>query len=431
MDAYIIRYGPEGYIGAPEIERIQAWHSADQLLVLNGFVPEQLNEVLLNTSEAAYLAMPGRDKPWFEELDNVEDPPIKLGENLEFLFDKLYSVSWLGNSIDMKIVGEERIAERKVWIVAVTGNGKLVKRLWVDCLTGRILRYQEFYENNPNLVENEFDTHAIEYDVDFPQELFDPSLPWRGGFARDHTGAPLLPTGQQDVQAFEDRELLPLTIKPPDFNPALSQLSIQLPSFFSTENGEGGADLFSDRYYIGTITFDDPWNAVCDRSTDGRMLALATNQSSSPVQGASLRWYDLSKDNFKEHNFRLAYTNQFAFSPDGNQLAIFGYNNPKDSGWIFVLDTRTQVFHRLMRVEYVRSLAWSPDGTQLAFIGSGRNFLSDEDIIILNIESEKVTYRASIDFLTGNGDNDWPMTDWGIEFPVEMKNLAECVKPPT
>jgi WD40 repeat protein len=157
---------------------------------------------------------------------------------------------------------------------------------------------------------------------------------------------------------------------------------------------------------------------------------LVNNQSPSLGPDAYLRWYDLSGNTLKEHTFRLAFTNQFAFSPDGNFLALFGYNDPQAPGWIFVLDTRTLISHRLIRLSFARSLVWSPDGTSLAFIGPGKNFVFDEEVMILNIESEKVTYRQSIDYLTGNGDNDWPIADWGIEFPREMNSLAQCVKPP-
>ena len=62
----------------------------------------------------------------------------------------------------------------------------------IDKETGFILKYsrtQDFPADRENLAffPQEAIISAIEFNVDFPQELFNPRLPWRGGYALDHT----------------------------------------------------------------------------------------------------------------------------------------------------------------------------------------------------------------------------------------------------
>jgi hypothetical protein len=65
----------------------------------------------------------------------------------------------------------------------------------IDKTTGFILKYNRDPEYPINREEQayypvESIILSVEYNVDFPQDLFNPRLPWRGGYAWEHSGAP-------------------------------------------------------------------------------------------------------------------------------------------------------------------------------------------------------------------------------------------------
>ena len=99
-------------------------------------------------------------------------------------------------------------------------------RMWLDEQGGFILRQQHFTNSDPKQILKESRVTAIAYNVDFPQQLFDPNLPWRGGFAADYTGRPepasptpsALPTpnDEKQIPKFYPPELLRPLKKPTD-----------------------------------------------------------------------------------------------------------------------------------------------------------------------------------------------------------------------
>ena len=46
---------------------------------------------------------------------------------------------------------------------------------------------------DPQIVRKDIVVTSIAFNVNFPQELFNAKLPWRGGFARDYSGQPETP----------------------------------------------------------------------------------------------------------------------------------------------------------------------------------------------------------------------------------------------
>jgi hypothetical protein len=56
----------------------------------------------------------------------------------------------------------------------------------------------------------------------------------------------------------------------------------------------------------------------------------------------------------------------------------------------------------------------------------------DEEVLVIDVQTGAVTYREPIDIGSGNpnGGQDWPMVEWGTDFPVEMGGLEACTAPP-
>jgi hypothetical protein len=52
-----------------------------------------------------------------------------------------------------------------------------------------------------------------------------------------------------------------------------------------------------------------------------------------------------------------------------------------------------------------------------------------EHILVYDIATNQITYNASID-IQSNAIQEWPMLEWGVEFPVEMGVLDDCALAP-
>ena len=154
------------------------------------------------------------------------------------------------------------------------------------------------------------------------------------------------------------------------------------------------------------------------------MLAYGDKQ---PLLGVGpLRWLDLSTMHVDEWQPGGEATN-FAFSPDNRQLAVFVRRLPY--GRLLLLDLATHEQYGLIDIEDASSLVWSPDGQYLAFIGRTSTPAFNDNVMVLDVHRDEITYEKSIDYGYGNS-RDWPMLKWGVNFPVEMGGLESCSQPP-
>ena len=67
------------------------------------------------------------------------------------------------------------------------------------------------------------------------------------------------------------------------------------------------------------------------------------------------------------------------WSPDGSQLAFFGYSGAGDLGRIFVVDTQTWTVQQLTNTGDSRWPAWSPDSSRIAFVRDEQLFTMRSD----------------------------------------------------
>ena len=197
--------------------------------------------------------------------------------------------------------------------------------------------------------------------------------------------------------------------------------------------------MFAARFYLGAVDFGNPWTLICARSPDGMKVAYVSDpfHANPPENYGFLRWFDLD---FPIHGAQIplplsgVFATQFTFSPDSRQLAVFGYDGQFAMGTLFIVDLDTGKSQTVYHQGDLRSLIWSPDGKYLAFIGRDAPPKYNDQVMVLDLASEKVVYRDPIDTESGRG-SEWPMNHWGIdgsavEFPVEMGTLAGCALPP-
>lgn len=197
FDAYMYQYQRISRDRIHRIYHIQLWLSEDQALILGGPVADPPTELMLWTDGDYYSARPGLDESWFTKFDLRSRSPII---DLRLLFGAAILLKQAGISLDSdyKHLGQGSYAGRESWILSEIGkDGRVQALVNVDKQTGFILRYQRLlnYPIEGNLskeLPDEVSVNSVMYDVDFPQELFNPRIPWRGGYAADYTGRPVM-----------------------------------------------------------------------------------------------------------------------------------------------------------------------------------------------------------------------------------------------
>jgi hypothetical protein len=71
-----------------------------------------------------------------------------------------------------------------------SGQESYLGRFWVDTITGVILRWQQFVQDNREILLKDLTVIDIVFDVDFPKELYDKNQPVQTRFASDYQGNP-------------------------------------------------------------------------------------------------------------------------------------------------------------------------------------------------------------------------------------------------
>ena len=161
----------------------------------------------------------------------------------------------------------------------------------------------------------------------------------------------------------------------------------------------------------------------------------------------SLQWLDLRQPaEIHTPAFNLGVSD-LAFSPQGRYLALAGYDAQTGDVGVYLLDTDDGALELLQTAVNAWSLEWSPDGKNLAFIGTvnpeskrGEGQLA---AVVLDVSSKEISYYAEmpdeeayIGLLTSLGRQqdwpppDWPVYQWGVQFPVIRSTLGNCPQPP-
>ncbi len=166
--------------------RIQLWLSEDQALLLGGPAGEEPYDVLLWVNGDNYVASPVVASPWLRHAGNLPgelliDPRLLYGA-ISFL-RKTFSSGYP----KYQFIGEEPIAGRPSWVIAELDEQMATGAVFnIDKQTGFILKVVR-NQDDPNprrmraTMPREAIITAIEFNVDFPQELFNPRLPLARG----------------------------------------------------------------------------------------------------------------------------------------------------------------------------------------------------------------------------------------------------------
>lgn len=460
-DVLTTRYGPPSYSGPPLLTRSQVWSSQPgKVMELTGHHLEPVSALLV-LQGLPFQSDLNRIHAWEYAPGLLDDPLIRAFRPEEYLFP--VETGWIqeGTFFPIRL---SKIAGREALLADWQNDqGKVERRLFVDAKTGVVLGGRQFDAQELPTAIADFMVSAIQYDIDFPDEIFDLRYVWPPYFVRDYRAwfgksGVIKPTGRLDLNndpSFFFQQVSPTGLPPTpadwlsnanrqtsspgtppqDFDPARSQLK-----FHWSQNPDIAGDwgvpvtVMSDGYYLGAIAVGSIWDLSCQRSPDGLWIAYATDRlDHSP----NLHWFALNKISARNQIALQDRPKEFRFSPDSQQLAFFG--SPwglRDGIGVYLLDLETKSFSRLIPVETARSLVWSPDGQSLAMISWPGANEEGESWLVVDATSGEVIYRAPFDPANPSPPSNWPGKNWGIAFPIEQNNpdlwgtMEQCAAPP-
>jgi DNA-directed RNA polymerase specialized sigma24 family protein/LysM repeat protein len=445
VDAAIRIHGPRGYRGPPQEYRLQIWAASERTLLLGGHLDQTPSEVLIFSPNIYALARPAAGQPWFQDFYNLSETEainVRIFNLMNYLGELLVGLTYNDEQYTIEVLGQEQIRGREALILSETDMlTQRVTRTWIDKQTHLPLQQERYYAASPQEPDIEIQYLGFELAVDFPLELADPWLPWRGGFALDASGRPLPVAAQENPFPEQNLEFLPTQTPPADFDPSDKPLLFQYrqaPSIFDEDYRQEGleAELFADNFYLGSVPLGNPFTVACDRSADGKTLAYFNSFTlMDEAIKFPLHWFSL-QDPQQIHTLEgEAKSGTFAFSPQGHELAAI-VEQGRVSSQILLIDGLTGESRQIFQTDLAISLFWSPDGEKLALIQGRRTYNQDQQLVVLEIPSGEVLYEGDLGSierpyqLPEDLSEDW-ITEQALRRAMQQKSLSDCILPAT
>ncbi len=436
-DTVTVLYGPPGYLGPDRLQRSQFWLSEDQARIQSGPLNGPPDEVWVG-NHGRLVVVESKDS-LIQETEPVTAGSLKRPtlSGLGLIFDPLQPLGgepFVARDTQIRITGRDRIAGREALVVELLDqSGARSARLWLDTHTSFVLRHQQFRPNDQRNPAIETIVVRVVFDGDFQnQALFDPNNPPPEAPANDPLGRPSRAVPTINARANWESNPQPAYIDPvPDFDPAQGYLTFFYPPDFDLYSSDVQVDVFGDDYFLGNVTFANPWWMICERSPDGRQVAAASRLVLSRQISPSVYWLDITDSRRRtQRTIHIAGASDLAFAPDSRRLAMIGSGG---SGYgLYLADLETDELRLLAPLEWARSLAWSPAGDQLALIGKLPAEAGPEELVVIDAQSGQVTYQARIEN-TRLLPADAPLLGWGADFlqqfPTKNGGLEACVEP--
>jgi hypothetical protein len=412
-------------------------------------------------------------------LGNLSFSPTSPGDTLYARFIEgdanptPYQITWNLASlqshekdIELKITGEEQIAGRRAIVVELYDQEKRrAYRLWVDAITGMILRRLIYSPSSPEVVLWEEQFTAIVYDQAFPPEIFNPVAPPAVNFARDASGVPL-PAGQdlprQPTWPANGHTRLPRLAPPPGFDPSRQPVFVQWPERWENPDSQAGSpdyistlvptrpesqsptgnpsldpldepqlsnasfiEVYASRYFLGNLPLRNVTFESCQRSPDGKLIALSVSQSTLMSSPIHLYWFNVESPQTLHSIDNIGSTfDLYTFSPDSTRLAFYACGSPDCSIEVEMLETRERL--SIKRGWFGTSfLAFSPDGKSLALITHSY----ETTFKVFDLQTREEIYSAPYNYPSGEIPPDSPAYAWGMSLDPRDSWEMGCMNP--
>jgi DNA-directed RNA polymerase specialized sigma24 family protein len=434
MDVRVRAYAPPGISASPVSYQLQLWlkQGTGETAGMAGREGEPPSLAFIQPMGVS--VKPNSREPWFRPV-----PESAFHEAMVLPMRILYQAVPFGGHLPFTPEQMENQGYDPAYgtptLMFTGGNrsGETEFRVWLDARTGWPVRQQTFIREKL-VLDVEFagiDTH-----FPFPYGVFDPWLPWRGGFAANANGDPIPyeeDTGPPRPSPQPTRApIIPLA----GFDPAGSPLTIhylEAPDW--TVSGWENwlwAQVIAGPYLVAETQLPDPQILVCQRSTNGEILVFGQmdywDLDQSTVSG--LRWLDLTRRNEMLALDPDLEVEEFAVSPDGRYLAVTQSNVLVDRVTLF--DLRSGAVHHDERIDGPANLAWSPDGRYLAISSTVRANARQGPVNLLVYEVDTWEQAFSAQMAQSPGEEvgihpEAPVLTWGIEYPPLPFQQRLCI----
>ena len=428
-DVLIINYGLPGYVGPPQsINHKQVWMiQPSHFRIIEGPAPGKPYDSYVIINGHIYVKN-FQNGQIFEDITNDTIFDLDLQKLLipYEIFNRYAS---------MELIGEGIVADRPTIVVDWHNvSGGRVLRLWIDAQYGVILRRREFGGADFSTVLVDITVNAINYDINFPATIFNPTSFPGDHYVQDYTGTPLsasAPIVLPNLPPLSGHEPLPRLSPPPGFDPSHSRLTFQ---WASTSNDGSGSnpslDLFAGNYYLGQLPIGQAEILTCKRSPDGRLIAYSWTTSQPGNRNISLDLVDLTSiGTWHPLIVGGSLTGDFAFSPDSRSIAFFNCQVKTNDCIVFIQDLQTNARMPLISLSFADYFLWKPDGQYLALLGAKGGSL-DWKFMIVDVNTGEVTYQGQFDWNRLSATSDSPSNSWGVPFQIQSGGLEGCIKPP-
>jgi DNA-directed RNA polymerase specialized sigma24 family protein len=209
FNAYVIHHGPPGFIGQARVQQEQTWISQPyNSLVIAGQPGSDPNQIWFALDGKVYDVDPSSGETYLYDFHPEKLPVYSALE--EYIFPD----GLVEKTSALNIVGTDEVAGRKTLVVdRFVKEYKLESRLWIDTLTGMILRARQ-YALDSDSYTNEFVIQRIAFNVDFPDKTFDRNSLLLN-FAKDYLGQPMSSDEKPDSPIISpEPDRFPLTETP-------------------------------------------------------------------------------------------------------------------------------------------------------------------------------------------------------------------------
>ncbi len=425
-DALVILYGPPGYVGPPRVYRCQVWLYVSNAFIVFGplddppemawpFDSDNLPVAVYGSSSLASIYS-NQNSGSFEYFVSTVYPA--------YLSKMFYPAETTAHPIPDRV---EVVAGREA-LVALDDSSEM----WIDATTGVVLRRRWLHPAEPRIIRVETIINEIIYDPELPFNYFMPgSVAGPADYVESPTGMSLPAdwlAAALDEPAVRRDGTFVIGSPPDDFDPAQARLRF----VWLAEGSPGSADnptalLLASGYALDYITLGDPFTLACERSPDGRFIAVI-NDPDIPMYGSDgIRYWDLEHPGFYVNPYPDGTVgSDLAFTPDSQALAFFGCDNLGAPCGVQFHDIETGKTRMLTAMVMAYNFDFSPDGRLLALNGSRLN--EGLHFMVLDVSTGGVVNKIPLSQLSVNPTSLVPEWEWPFE--PEQTGLEGCVYPP-
>ena len=392
VDAQLIRYGPDGFVGPGQVYRNLMWinnpgpgEPSERRLVIAGsaergsmyvsLVQDQKIYEIDLASGLSYTYNLRQNNPFYDAMQpgyqGMYGFDLRGVLDGSYLSGMLFSAGLVSLPGKLEVVGTERLLGREVLVILNHLADGHMEQLWLDPYTGMVLRWKGFGSQHGDLLA-EMIVSSVAYETKFPDDVLS------------------LAFFQRPPVAWESPSGIPVKISP-------RCLTFQWPDEISTQGPlTNTVQVFGDGYLLGQVQMSEPWHILCKRSSKGDLVACLNpppGVSDALYAESSLFWFDLSHLGEVHDVLDGAFwiSSDFAFSPDGKFLAFWACLDGRGDCGIYVMDTTTLQPKKLIdQPPAATYFAWSPDSQYLSFVTAGQTVEDAYGFEVLNVDTGKI-----------------------------------------